>query len=96
MLALAAILLLALSAELTHRPPHSPPLSPRAASATILYENTNAFKLSLMKGQALPSTAQHALDQDSPSLALLIYLGLIVVGSAVAVVLVHRRLHREM
>jgi hypothetical protein len=97
-LALAAILILTLSAGLTHGRPQGMPLSTRAASATVSYENTNAFRaeLLLIKGEAIPSLTQRSAGEEPPAPALLIYLALILIGSAVSVVLAHRRLHREM
>jgi hypothetical protein len=96
-LALAAILILTLSAGLTRGQPQGKLLTTGAANAIVFHENANAFRdeLLLMKHEALPSIAQRASDEESPAPALLIYLALILIGSTVSVALARRRLQRE-
>jgi hypothetical protein len=97
-LALIAILILALSAGLTNRQTHGTSLGAGAASPADFYQSTNALRaeLLLMSDQAMPAMAQRTNNQEPPAPALLIYLALILVGSAVAVALASRRVQREM
>jgi hypothetical protein len=48
-----------------------------------------------MRREQLPRLAQQPSDQESPAPALLVYLGLILAGSTVSVLLARRRLQRE-
>ena len=46
-----------------------------------------------MKRAAIPPTTQRSPNEDPPAPALLVYLALILVGSAGSVALARRRLH---
>ena len=96
-LALAAIILLILSAGPTRGQSRAAPLSAGAPSAAAFHENTDTFRaeLMLMKRAAIPPTAQRALNEEPPAPALLVYLVLILVGSLGSVALARRRLQRE-
>jgi hypothetical protein len=97
-LALAAILILALSAGLTHSQPHTAALVAGASSAASMHGNTDALHadLLLIKHTALVQTAPSPVNQaEPPAPALLVYLGLILVGSAGSVALARWRLHRK-
>jgi hypothetical protein len=95
-LALAAIVILTLSAGLTHVQPQATPSSAGATSAATFHDSADTFRaeLMLMKRPALLSTAQRPPHEEPPAPALLVYLTLILVGSAGSVALAHRRLHR--
>ena len=95
-LALAAIVILILSAGLTHDQPQAP-LSMGTTSAAALRDNTNMFRAELMLLKHAPPvrTAQRSPHEEPPALALFVYLGLILVGGAGAVALARRRLHGE-
>ena len=94
-LALAAIVILTLSAGLTHVQPHATPLNAGATSPAAFSDNIDAFRAELMpmKRAALLSTAQRPAHEEPPAPALLVYLALILVGSAGSVALARRRLH---
>jgi hypothetical protein len=96
-LALAAILMLALSAGLTHGQPEGMPLSTGAASVGGFEDTTDAFQsnMAVMTSETSASMVQRSPGEEPPAPALLIYLGLILVGSAVSVVLAHRRLQGQ-
>jgi hypothetical protein len=96
-LALAAIVILTLSAGLTRGQPQATPLSAGATSAAAFHDNTDTFRaeLTLMKRAAPLPTAQRSPNEEPPAPALLVYLALILVGSAGAVALARRRLHGE-
>jgi hypothetical protein len=59
---------------------------------------TDAFQpeLTLIQRAALlPTTQRSASQNEPPAPALLVYLGLVLLGSAASVALARRRLHRE-
>jgi len=61
-----------------------------------MYENADAFRAELMlvKRAALVRTAPSSASQaETPAPALLVYLGLVLVGSAGSVALARRRLY---
>ena len=92
-LALVAIMLLILSAGLSGSQSQAAPLGAGAPSAAF-YDNTDAFRAGLMamKRAALPPAQQRSPATEPPPPALLVYLGLILVGSAGSVALARRRL----
>jgi hypothetical protein len=94
-LALAAIMVLILSAGLTRVQPQTPPLRASTTSAAAFRDNTNTFRaeLTLMKRAVPVHTPQHASNEEPPATALLVYLALILVGGAGSVELARRRLH---
>jgi hypothetical protein len=95
-LALAAVLMLALSAGLMHGQPEGIPVTTGAASVRGFQDATDAFQSNMVvKGETNPSIVQRSADEEPPAPALLIYLGLILVGSTVSVILAHRRLQSE-
>jgi hypothetical protein len=96
-LALAAIVILTLSAGLTRDQPQTTPLSVGATSAAAFHDNTDTFRadLMLMKRATLLRTPQRSPHEEPPAPALLVYLALILVGSAGSVALARRRLHGE-
>jgi hypothetical protein len=96
-LALVAIVILILSAGLTHGQPQTPPPSAGTISAAALGDNTDTFRAEFMLTKhARPGyTAQSAPNEEPPALALLIYLALILVGGAGSVALARWRLHDE-
>ncbi|MEO7910893.1 MAG: hypothetical protein ABIV47_14715 [Roseiflexaceae bacterium] len=93
--ALAAIIILILSAGLTHSQLQTTPLRAGVTSAAAFRDNTEAFRAELMLMQdATPaSTAQRSTNEEPPAPALLVYLTVILVGGAGAVALARRRLH---
>jgi hypothetical protein len=93
---MAAILILTLSAGFTNGQP-SARLHAVAAGGTAFQENTDTFRaeLFLLQHEQLPHLTRQSSDQEPPAPALLIYLGLILAGSAFAVLLARRRLQRE-
>ena len=95
--ALAAIMILILSAGLTHGQLQTPPLRPETISAAALHDNTDAFRaeVALIKRAAPVATAQLAPNEEPPAPALLVYMALILVGGAGAVALAYRRLRSE-
>jgi hypothetical protein len=95
-LALAAILILTLSAGLTGGQSGAP-LGMGAAGGAVFQETTDTFRaeLLLMQREQLPGLAQQSPEQEPPAPALLIYLGLILAGSAVSVLLARRQLQRQ-
>jgi hypothetical protein len=97
-LALAAIVILTLSAGLTRGQPQATPLSVGATSAAAFHNNTDtSFRadLMLMNRAALLRTPQRSAHEEPPAPALLVYLALILVGSAGSVALARRRLQGE-
>ena len=94
-LALAAVVVLILSAGLTRVQPQTPPLRAGTTSAATFRDNTDTFRaeLTLMKRVAPVHTPQRASNEEPPAPALLVYLVLILVGGAGSVVLARRRLH---
>src|SRR5437764_15094565 len=94
-LALAAIVILTASAGLTRKLPQAIPLSTGAMSAAAFHDNTDTFRAEppLMKHTATLPTAQRSPREESPAPALLVYLALILIGSAGLVALARRRLH---
>ena len=96
-LALAAIVILALSAGLTRGQPQATPLSASATSAAASQNNSNSFQADLLpiKRTAILPTAQRSSNEELPAPALLVYLALILVGSVGSVALARRRLHGE-
>ena len=96
-LALAAIVILTLSAGLTRGQPQATPLIVGATSAAAFHDNTDTFRAELMltKRAMFPRTAQRSPNEEPPAPALLVYLTLILVGSAGAVALARRQLHGE-
>jgi len=93
-LALAAIVILILSAGLTHVQPHTP-LRAGATSAATFRDDVDTFRaeLTLMKRAASIHTPQRASNEEPPAPALLVYLALILVGGAGSVVLARWRMH---
>src|SRR4051794_8868196 len=92
--ALAAIIILALSAGLTNSQPQAVHLLAGVNSAADMRNNRDAFQADLMliKRAALPHRAQNSANQkEPPAPALLVYLGLILIGSAGSVALARRR-----
>jgi hypothetical protein len=96
-LAAAAVLILTLSAGLTRGQPEGMPLSTGAASVAGFQDTTDAFRseIVVMKGDAPPSIVQPSPGEGPPAPALLIYLGLILVGSVISVALAHRHLQGQ-
>ena len=94
-LALAAIMVLTLSAGLTRGQPQAVPMRSSAMSAAAFQNDTDTFRaeLLMMKRAAIPPTAQRSPNEEFPAPALLVYLALILVGSAGSVALARRRLH---
>jgi hypothetical protein len=95
-LALAAIVILTLSAGLTHNQPQAMRQRAGAASAAAFQDNTDTFRaeMMLLKRTAITSAAQRSPNEEPPAPALLVYLALILIGSAGSVALARRRLHR--
>ena len=96
-LALAAIMILILSAGLTHDQSQTMPRSAGSASAAAFHGNTDALRSELMligRATTIPMT-QHSTSEEPPALALLVYLALIILGGVWSVALVRRRLHGE-
>jgi hypothetical protein len=93
-LALAAIVVLILSAGLTRVQPQTP-LRAGTTSAAAFRDNTDTFRaeLTLMKRAVSVHTSQRASNEEPPAPALLVYLALILVVGAGSVVLARRRLH---
>jgi hypothetical protein len=95
-LALAAIVILTLSAGPMRSQPHATTLRAGAASAAAFHDiDSFRAELMLMKRAATPPRAQRSLNEEPPAPALLVYLALILVGSAGSVMLARRRLHGE-
>ena len=94
-LALAAIVILILSARLTHGQPQSIPLHTGPASAVAMRDNIDMFRAELMPiRHATPAqAAQHLPNEEPPAPALLVYLALILIGGASSVALARWRLH---
>jgi len=96
--ALAAIIILALSAGLTDSRPQAAHLLAGANSAAGMRSSTDTFRadLILIKRAALLDPAQSPVHQkEPPAPALFVYLGLVLIGSAGSVALARRQLHRE-
>ena len=96
-LALAAIVILILSAGLTNGQPQATPLNAVITSATAFRDNSDMFRaeLMLMKRAVPVRTTQRSPNEELPAPALLVYLALILVGGAGSVALARRRLHGE-
>ena len=94
-LALSAIVILILSAGLTHSQPQAIRQRAGTAGAAAFQNNTDNFRaeLMLMKRTASAPTEQRSPNEEPPVPALLAYLALILVGSAGSVALARRRLH---
>jgi len=94
-LALAAIVILTLSAGLTRGQPQAVPLSAGITTAAAFKNSTDTFRAELMliKQPAPPHSGQQSMPAEPPAPALLVYLALILVGSAGSVLLARRRLH---
>lgn len=93
-LALAAIVILTLSAGPIRNQPQATLLSAGAANAAAFQNNTDAFRAELMPmkhAATLPAT-QRSPNEEPPAPALLVYLALILVGSVGSVALARRRL----
>jgi hypothetical protein len=92
-LALAAILILTLSAGLTSGRTGAS-MRTGAPVSTVFQESTDTFRaeLLLMQQEQLPHLVQQSPDQEPPAPALLVYLGLVLAGSAISVLLARRRL----
>jgi hypothetical protein len=93
---LAAIVILILSAGLTHGQLQTTP-RPGTISAAALHDNTDTLRAELiqMKHTTPALTAQSSPNEEPPAPALLIYLALILVGGAGSVALARWRLHDE-
>jgi hypothetical protein len=93
-LALAAVMLLILSAGLTGSQSQAASLGAGTPSAAF-YDNTDAFRaeLILIKRAALHPVSQPSPVTEPPAPALLVYLVLILVGSAGSVAVARWRLH---
>lgn len=94
--ALAAIMILILSAGLTHGQVQ-PPVRAATISAASLSDNTIAFRaeVALLKRAAEVDTAHLGPNEEPPAPALLVYLALILVGGTAAVALARWRLRSE-
>ena len=92
-LALAAIVILILSARPIHGQPQTAPLRVGATSAA-LRDNIDMFRSELMLIKpAVPAQAAQGLPNDEPPApALLVYLALILIGGAGSVALARWRL----
>jgi hypothetical protein len=96
--ALAAIIILALCAGLANSRPQAAKLIAGASSAADVRGNADAFQADLMlikRAALLPTTQSSVKQQEPPAPALLVYLGLVLIGSAGSVALARRRLQRE-
>lgn len=95
-LVLVAVLILTLSAGLTRSQPEGIALSAGAPNVAGSRHATDSLRAEVMliDRAALPSAARRSPGEEPPAPALLIYLAMILVGSAVSVLLAHRRLHR--
>src|SRR5262245_26299427 len=91
-LVLTAILMLTLSAGLTSgRPRQMPPST--SAAAVGFRDIPDAFQVKVVAQHKAPaSLARRSPTEEPPAPALLIYLGLILVGSVVAVLLMQQRM----
>lgn len=96
-LALAAVLILTLSAGFSNGQ-SSARVQPGGSAGAVFQENTDTFRseLFLMRRDPLPGLEHRSSDQEPPAPALLVYMGLILAGSAVSVLLTRRRLQREL
>jgi hypothetical protein len=96
-LALAAILILTLSAGFTNGQ-SSARMQPGGSGGVVFQENIDTFRseLFLMRHEQLPGLQRPSSDQEPPAPALLVYMGLILAGSTVSVLLTRRRLQREL
>jgi hypothetical protein len=95
-LALAAILILTLSAGLTRGQPSAAMRSGPSGGA-VFQETSDTFRaeLLMMQREQLPHVAQQSAHQEPPAPALLVYVGLVLAGSAISVVLARRHFQRE-
>ena len=95
-LVLLAVLILTFSAGLTRSQPEGIAMSAGAPNVAGSRHETDAFRAEvvLINRTGLPSAARRSPGEEQPAPALLIYLALILVGSAVSVLSAHRRLHR--
>jgi hypothetical protein len=95
-LVLAAVLILTLSAGLTPGRPEGMRLSAGAAGVAGFQDTADALRteMAVMKRETPSSTALRSPGEEPPAPALLIYLGLILVGSTASVALARRRLQR--
>jgi hypothetical protein len=93
-LALAAIVILTLSAELTYSQPQVTRQRADAANTAAFQDNADTFRaeLILMQHTAITPTVQRSPNEEPPAPALLVYLALILVGSVGSVALARRRL----
>jgi len=97
-LVLASILMLALSASLTHPQLRPIQFDARPAAGAALQPKTGSIQQSMLVDQDAPvirTALSTGSGEDGPAPALLVYLTLILVGSAVAVGLARHHLHRE-
>jgi hypothetical protein len=96
-LALAAIILLILSAGLTRGQSQAASFNAGAPGAIALHENIDTFRaeLLLVKRVTNRPTTPRAPNEEPPAPALLVYLALILVGSVGSVALARRQLHGE-
>lgn len=93
-LALAAIVILIISARPTHGQPQAIQLSAGTTSAVAPRNNIDIFRseLLLLKHAAPAPSVQRLPNAEPPAPALLVYLALILIGGAGSVALAHRRL----
>jgi len=96
-LALAAIVILALTAWPTHGQPQTVPLNAGSVSTAAFRNATDSFRadLMLMRRAANEPAQQPSPNEEPPAPALLVYLALILVGSVGSVALARRRLGGE-
>ena len=95
--ALAAIVILTLSAGLTRGQPQATALGARATSAAAFQNTTDALRaeLTLVKRATPSPPPPRSANEEPPAPALLVYLTLILIGSVGSVALARRRLHGE-
>jgi hypothetical protein len=95
--ALAAIVILTLSAGLAPSQPQATPLIRGAVNTAAFHSNTDAFRAEalLMKRAEILPTAPRPPQEEPLAPALLVYLALILIGSVGSVALARRQLHAE-
>jgi hypothetical protein len=98
-LALVAVLLLVLSADLTQTQLRQMPFDARLASDAAFQEEASSIQANMLllneRGQPIRPALSATAGEDAPAPALLVYLALILLGSAVSVMLVHHQQRRQ-